>query len=469
MPENKMFEENVSAVNIGIKAFGDAVKAQGGQIAQVAWTPPVVDKKIAALLSDSELNKKIDNANQKAIDFILKNEVEWVGMKRLSEVVPGMKKNYILHSGPPIEWERMGNLLRKGTIGGILHEKLAESEDEAVALIEQGKVELHSAYDFDCIGAGVGIATYSMVTNVCRDLKTGKQGYCVPFEGRDGLAVWGMYNEKVEANLNLIEDQFAPAVDHLLANYGGINVNNIIAKALQMSDEIHTRLTADSLILVNEIAPKFMKSDLDKKTIKLCIDTLTSSERWFHPLGMASAMAMLKSIQGIDYCTLVTMNCSNGIENGIKIGALGNQWFITDAPPFYGQFFSSEWGQEDASLHVGDSTVCEVVGLGAFAGAAAPAVLRLRNGNYQDAINQTEEMKLISFAINTNYPIPLLDFSGPPLGIDSRKVLETGITPICHGGILSKNGGQIGAGAGRFPITNYIEAMKSFYKKYNLL
>jgi hypothetical protein len=208
---------------------------------------------------------------------------------------------------------------------------------------------------------------------------------------------------------------------------------------------------------------------MDKATIKMCIDILTSSERWFHPLGMAGAMAMLKSIQGIDYCTIITMNCSNGVENGIKMGALGNQWFITEAPPFFGQFFSSEWGPEDASLHVGDSTVCEVAGLGAFAGAASPAVLRLRNGNYQDAINQSEEMKQISFTTNTNYPIPLLNFSGPPLGIDARKVLETGITPICHGGIISKKGGQIGAGAGRFPIANYIEAMAAFYKKYGYL
>jgi hypothetical protein len=444
-------------------------KTVKGNIPRTAFKPPILDKKLAALLDDSELNAKIDEANNKAVDFFINGEVEWVGIKRVYEVVPGMKKNYILHSGPPIDWARMGGLLRKGAIGGALHEKLAFTEEEAVSLIERGKIELYSAYDFDCIGAGAGVVTYSMVTNVCKDKKTGKTGFCIPFEGKEGLAVWGMYNEKIENNLKLMEDKFAPAVDHVLATTGGININSIIARALMMSDEIHTRQTGASLTLISEIAPKLVQSDLDKNLIKMCIETFTSSERWFHPLGMACAMAMLKSIQGLDYCTIVTMNSSNGIENGIKIGALGDRWFITEAPPFYGQLFSSEYSQDDASLHVGDSTVCEVVGLGAFSGAAAPAVLRLRNGNYIDAISQSEEMKKICFAVNTSCPIPLLDFSGPPIGIDPRKILKTGITPICHGGIISKKGGQIGAGAGRFSITNYIEAMKEFYKKYNLL
>ena len=463
-----LFKENASIINVGVTAFGDAVASQGGKMGQVDWKPPL-DAQLAELIANPEINAKIDAANTKALDFILKGNVEWVGMKRVGDVVPGMKKNYVLHSGPPIKWEDMGALSRKGTIGGVLHEKLAKDETEAVAKIERGEIELFSAYDFDCIGAGAGIVTYSMATNVCRDTNTGKQGYSVPFEGRDGLSVWGMYNESVEANLQVIENKFAPAVDYLLQNYGGININSILAKALQMNDEIHTRQTAASLILVNEIAPKFMQSDLDKDTIRLCIETLCSSERWFHPLGMASAMAMLKSIQGIDYCTIVTMNCSNGVQNGIKLGATGPQWFCADAPIFFGQYFSSEWGPEDASPAAGDSTVCEVVGLGGFAAAAAPAVLRLRNGGYREAIEQSEEMKQICFTINTNYQIPLLDFSGPPTGIDARKVVETGIQPICHSGIISKSGGQIGAGAGRYPTANYVEAMRAFYKKYGLL
>ena len=321
---------------------------------------------------------------------------------------------------------------------------------------------------FSCIGAGAGIITPSMVVNVCRDMKTGREGYCMPFEGRDGLAVWGLYNEKVEENLRFIENVFAPAVDHVLERFGGINVRDIIAKSVQMNDEIHTRQTAAGLFLVSEIVPKFLRSDLDGKLVTMCVDMFLGSERWFHPIGMATSMCLLQSLRRIDYCTIVTMNCSNAVENGIKVSALGDRWLKAPAPRFYGQYFSTKWGPEDASLHVGDSTVTEVAGLGGFAVAAAPAVIRLRGGSYREAIAQSEEMKLICAGVNHNYPIPLLDFTGPGIGIDIRKVIETGITPVCHGGIISKEGGQIGAGAARFPMEAYTSAMYAFLDQYGI-
>ena len=462
------FDSEIAAINLGLQAFGDAVTRQGHTCTHLGWKPPI-DRELVHLLEDPVINAKIDAANQKAMEIFLSSESHWIGMKRAIDVVPGMKPNYIIHSGPPISWERMGSLQRIGSVGGALHEGLAKTEAEAIAKLESGEIEVQSAYDFDCIGAGAGIITASMIVNICEDVKTGHRGYCAPFEGRDGLSLWALYNEKVEKNLQVIEKVFAPAIDSVLEKQGSINVTSIIARALQMNDEIHTRQTAASLILISELMPKLMASDLDRKTLATCVDMLTASERWFHPLGMASAMSTLKSIQGIDHCTLVTMCCSNGVENGVKFADTGDEWFLAEAPHYYGQYFSSEWSDEDACLHMGDSTVCEVVGLGAFAAAAGPVVLRLRDGDYRAAINQTLEMKQISFGTNANYPVPLLDYQGPPIGIDARKVLETGITPICHGGIISKQGGQIGAGAGRFPIEPYLKMMRAFYQKHGYL
>ncbi len=470
MTGKDLFDKNGGVINVGVQSFGEAFRKQGVETAQVNWTPPV-DLKAARLLEKlerPEIKAKIEEANQKALNALISGNPCWVGMKKVIDVVPGMKRNYILHSGPPIEWSRMGTLQQKGIIGGVLHEKLASDEGEAIRLMETGQIETYSAHDFSCIGAGVGIVTASMVANVCRDMNTGFEGYCIPFEGRDGLSVWGRYDEIVERNLQIIENEFAPTVDYVLEQTGGVSLGDIIAKCLQMGDELHTRQTAAGLLLVNQIVPLFLKCKVDNEKTSLCIEMLTSTERWFHPLAMASAMALLQSLKQIDYCTLVTMNCSNGIENGVKFSAHGSKWFLASAPVYEGQYFSSKWGPEDASLHIGDSTVTEVVGLGGFSAAASPAVLRLRNGSFKEAISQTEEMKNICASINHNWPIPLLNFTGPPIGIDLRKVIETGITPICHGGIISKEGGQIGAGAGRFPIMPYINALYEFCNKYEI-
>jgi len=235
-----------------------------------------------------------------------------------------------------------------------------------------------------------------------------------------------------------------------------------------MNDEIHTRQTAAGLLLLGEIGPMLAHSDLDRETMAYCMDQFAGSERWFHPLGMASAMSTIRSVKGTEYSTIVTCIASGGVDTGLKVAALGDEWFTCPAPRLSGAYFSPQWGDEDASPYTGDSTITEVVGMGAFAGAAAPSVMQLRGGTYRDGIRQSEEMKAIAVGTNYNYPIPLLDFAGPPIGIDIRRVVETGITPVCHGGIISKEGGQIGAGIARFPMKVYLDAMYAFLKRYGV-
>jgi len=414
------------------------------------------------------IKEKIDRANKHALDLMLSANTDWIGIKRAIEVVPGMQKNTILHSGPPINWKQMSNIQKKGIIGGILHEKIAKDEKEAFALINKKEIEIMSANDLGVVGAGVGITSSSMVVNICVDRNTGEKGYCIPFEGRTGLGAWGVYDDDVEKNLQIIENVLAPAVDKVLEKNGGINIKKIIAQGLQMNDETHTRQVAQGLILASEIIPLLIKSDLDKETLVQCVDIFTKTERWFHPLGMASAMAILKGIKNIEYSTIVTAMCGNGVEYGIKISSLGDKWFKATAPKIEGKYFSTRWGPEDAIPWLGDSCLVETVGLGGFAAAAAPAVVRLRGGTIDDAISQCEEMKKISVGINNNYPIPLLGFSGPPIGIDIRKVLNTGIAPVSHGGIISKNGGQLGAGIARLPMKLFEKSLIAFSEKYKI-
>lgn len=416
----------------------------------------------------TQIKSMIKEANEKVLEKILSGQPHWVGMRPALEVIPGMKENYILHSGPPMDWERMKDIQQKGILGGILHERLAGTEDEALKLIESGEIKYFPANDFGAIGPGVGITTPSMIVNVCRNLDTGIEGYCIPFEGRIGLGAWGVYNEEVEKDLQTIKNILAPAIDGVLQGCGGIDIKSIIARGMQMNDETHSRQTAQGLILVGELVPLLIKSSIGRPELVHCVEMLVSTERWFHPLGMAGALSIAKSIKNVEYSTIVTAFASNGVDIGIKISALGDQWFTASSPAMTGAFFSTQWGPGDALDLMGDSIMTETMGLGGFAAAAAPGVVRLRGGTIRDAIQQTEEMKSICVGINHNYPIPLLEFSGPPVGIDIRKVIDTGITPVCHGGILSVKGGQIGAGIARLPMEPFVEALHAFVDKYNL-
>ncbi|MEE8213129.1 MAG: hypothetical protein V3R79_00920, partial [Alphaproteobacteria bacterium] len=57
-----------------------------------------------------------------------------------------------------------------------------------------------------------------------------------------------------------------------------------------------------------------------------------------------------------------------------------------------------------------------------------------------------------------------LDFRGCPLGIDIRKVVETGIQPAIDTGIAHKNPGvgQIGAGMTVAPMACFVQALEAF-------
>jgi len=175
----------------------------------------------------------------------------------------------------------------------------------------------------------------------------------------------------------------------------------------------------------------------------------------------------LNGATNIEYSTIVTAMAGNGVDFGIKVSSLGDEWFTAPAPSLSGKYWSTKWGPEDANSWLGDSCVMETIGLGGFAAAAAPSVIQLRGGSVKDAIQQTEEMRAICVGTNNNFPIPLLEFEGPPVGIDIRKVLKTGITPISHGGIISKEGGNIGAGTARVPLECFKKAFYAFVKKYD--
>ena len=78
----------------------------------------------------------------------------------------------------------------------------------------------------------------------------------------------------------------------------------------------------------------------------------------------------------------------------------------------------------------------------------------------------TKEMGKICIAKNPNFPIPNLDFDFLPVGIDIRKVVETGITPEIHGGMFNREGGLIGAGSARVPMECFEKALQAYEKKY---
>ena len=421
--------------------------------------------------NETKIAEKISQANDTVIDLLQKNDPYWVGVRPAIECVPDMREGLILHSGPEIEWDEMSETQRQGGINGVLFEGYAKTREDAEHLLKTGEVAFASGNDYHIVVPGSGIATPSMVMNIVEDRNSGVRGFCAPFEGpnRGGLAGWGVYNEAIDKHLHNMSDVIGPAITRMLEEAGGMALKRIMVRGVEMGDELHSRQDACGLILTNELAKmifdtKAMNDDEKRQVMDLIFGTV----RFFHPLGMASAMSGLEAVRHVPYSTVVTAMEGNGVTFGIKVAGLGNQWFTAPAPRLEGEYVAADIKVEDVLPWIGDSCMLEACGLGGSAAAAAPAVMRSQGLSWMDGVERSRLTEEITLARHESYLVPALDYQGTPLGIDIRKVLRTGIEPVIHGGIISKSGKRLGAGVAHVPMKCFEGAVEGYAERYGL-
>lgn len=415
------------------------------------------------------MRDRIEAANRRAYDVFVGGQPVWVGVRPAGEVVPGLRRNVILHTGPELDFDRMLPAHQSGIIGGILFEGLARTREEAIDLIHRGEVQLAPGVDYWVPGGGMASTSFSMPVAVAEDTVHGTRGFVALQEGPSYEALrWGVYNDVVADRWSWFREILGPSLDEALKAMGGINLRTIIARSLQAGDENHSRELCSSLLLLAELAPHLSVLGLSRGELSRCFEFLRTAERFALHILMAGATAVLRAAENIEYCTVVTAMGGNGVELGIKVSNLGNRWFTAPAPIIKGRYLNPSWVPEDTVPFAGDSCAVEVYGLGGLAAAASPAVTLLAGGTVEDALDRTREMWTITVGKNPNYAIPALNFEGTPTCVDMVKVLETSIEPQSHAGIIHKKGGQAGAGVARVPVECFKKAFLAFAEKYGL-
>ena len=135
-------------------------------------------KDIYEMLNEMEKNKdykkKIDDANKEATQAIIDARPVLLDVKPAIEVLPGMKNNMVLHSGPPIDWVDVNDLAKKAAISGALHEGLCKNPEEGAEMFEDGRIIYDSAHHHGCFGSLGGIYTASTQVFVVKNKTHGK-------------------------------------------------------------------------------------------------------------------------------------------------------------------------------------------------------------------------------------------------------------------------------------------------------
>jgi hypothetical protein len=409
----------------------------------------------------------IEQANQLAVTRMIEARPVLIGMGRAGDVIPGMRDNLILHAGPPITWERMAGPLRGAIIGALIYEGKAQSPEEAEALATSGAIDFAPCHHHATVGPMAGVTSSSMMVYVVENQTHGNRAYSNLNEGYGKVLRYGAYQEDVQSRLRWMNEVMAPVLQAAIVAGGGLDIRALLAEALHMGDEGHNRNKAGSLIYTKNLAPGIVRaapsSAVAGEILKFLGDNALSA---LNPV-MAACKAMGDAAHGITGSTLVSAMARNGTDFGIRISGLGERWFTGPAQIPVGLFFPS-FHAVDANPDIGDSTITETAGIGAFAMAAAPAIVTFISGKPKDAITATLEMYEITVAEHKSFTIPSLDFRGTPTGIDIRKVVEAGITPRINTGIAHKNAGvgQVGAGLVRPPLAIFEAALVAFAEHY---
>ncbi len=412
-----------------------------------------------------DIKQKIEKANEEAANRINRGDPVLVDIAPAGEVIPGLAGKMVIHSGPPIEWKRMCGAQRGAIIGQVLFEKWAKSVDEATAMLEKGDVHLEPNHHHHTVGPMAGTISPSAPVWVVENRAFGNRAFCRQVEGSQQF---GDYSAQALRGLELWRDVWAPTLRKALRTIGGLELRPIITKALQMGDELHNRHTASSSLFANAMAVAMAQTDLPKDGLISTLKYVTNHELIFLGIAMACGKAIADPAMGIEYSTVVTAMCRNGTEFGIRVSGLGEEWFTAPSPKVEGLYLPG-FTAEDAGLDMGDSAITETVGWGAFTIGGAPGILSLVGGTPEQALEYSREMKKITVSVHPTYRMPALGFAGTSIGIDIRKVVQSGVTPIIDTAIAHRDPGYpiIGAGLVRAPLECFKKALIAFSRKYD--
>lgn len=466
---NNLFSEELKILNIGTSNFKDDLELQGQKVIQLDWAPPAGgDIEILKIIDELSKREDIIKANEKVVEIMMNSHPILVDIDKAINVIPRMEKNMILHSGPPIEWERMAGPMKGAIIGALIYEGMAKDEEEATKLAASGEIKFAPCNEHSTVGPMAGIVSPSMPVHVIYNKTYGNHSYCTINEGLGKVLRYGAFNEEVIQRLKWLGEEFAPTMKKALSLVeGGIDVKSLISQAVHMGDECHNRNKASTSLFFREITPYIIDADVDQDVKNRVLGFMKENDHYFLNLSMPACKAATDAAHGVENSTVVTTMARNGVDFGIRVSGLGkDQWFTGPANMIKGLMFPG-FKEEDANPDIGDSAITETMGIGGFSMASAPAIIQFVGGTVEDALGYSEQMYEITVGENTNYSIPNLDFRGSAIGIDIIKVMEKGILPIINTGMAHKVAGigQVGAGLVNPPMECFKKAIIEFNNK----
>ncbi|MBZ8139294.1 hypothetical protein CLD22_05180 [Rubrivivax gelatinosus] len=407
----------------------------------------------------------INEANEAVLNEIKRARPRLVDVRPAADCIPVLREGRtLLHAGPPIAWADMTGPMQGAVLGAAMFEGWARDAEEAERLAASGEIRFTPCHDHSAVGPMGGITSASMPVLVVLNEVQGNTAFCNLNEGIGKVMRFGAFEGEVQTRLAWMRDVLGPVLSQALGMVpGGIDLSVLMAQAITMGDEFHQRNIAASALLLKLLAPDIAACEASTQHKEEVLRFLGRTDQFFLNVAMAYCKCVMDAGAAIEAGSIVTAMTRNGRDFGIRVSGTGKRWFTAPVNTPAGLFFTG-FSQDDANPDIGDSAITETLGIGGAAMIAAPGVTRFVGaGGFSDALETSEEMREIYVDSSPMFQIPTWDFQAACLGLDVRRVVETGITPVINTGIAHRKAGigQVGAGTVRPPRGCFEKALEA--------
>jgi hypothetical protein len=464
--------EQVRAVNVGLSLFGEALRAQGAEAMDVDWRIPARGQpSLVGVLTRlyGRHAERVDQANREAVRRLDEGVAVLVEVGPAADLVPGMGRRTILYPGPPLSWERFCDPLRRSVLAAVMAEGWAATGEEATALVAAEGVDLEPANDHHAVVPMASAVGPSAPVFAVENRSGSNRAFSGLNQGPGRTPWYGVDAPEAVDRLRFLRDVAGPVLAAAVHRSGPVDVLSLAGQGLQMGDDGHMRTQASTNLLIRQLLPYL--AEVGGPGLPAVARFLSENHLFFLNLVMAAAKTLTDWAGEVADASVVTGMARNGTTFGVRLAATGQRWFTSPAPAVEQALFHAGYGPADGAPDIGDSAVLELVGLGGAAAAASPAVATFLGGGMAKAVAATEAMGRICLVHSARFKLPFLDLRGSPVGVDLRKVVETGVTPSINTGILHRSAGtgQVGAGVASAPLACFEQALLALDERLGAL
>jgi Protein of unknown function (DUF1116) len=165
---------------------------------------------------------RTEAANREAVQRLFGGQPRLVDVRPAIDALPGMTRDTVLTSGPPLPWSEYTGGQRQAILGGVVYEGLAPDLAAAEKAVANGDIRVAGCHDFAAVGSLAGVTTASMPVLVVEDENSGHRGHCTLFEGETKARLnYGLYDDEVQRNLEFLAGVIGPTLGQVVRSVDG--------------------------------------------------------------------------------------------------------------------------------------------------------------------------------------------------------------------------------------------------------